>query len=153
MYCLCEEGSLPLQTIFFPSDLSGVLSVVTMNRIISLIEYVDVDFKYFEWSCERRMFLFCVETYELVHSVHSLPICISSFSYFDFFLTLEVFWVLAFSLAIVLKLFLIFGQSEPQCSYKVCSYKKACLLVKAIFQIPSRQLPAPLALHISEVEI
>ena len=36
-----------------------------------------------------------------------------------YFSPLKFFWVLASSLVIVLKLFLIFGQPEPQCSYKV----------------------------------
>ena len=39
-------------------------------------------------------------------------------------LKFEVFWILASSLVIVLKLFLIYGYSEPQCPYKVCSYIK-----------------------------
>ena len=41
-------------------------------------------------------------------------------------LKFEVFWILASSLVIVLKLFLIYGYSEPQCPCKVCSYKKKC---------------------------
>ena len=58
-----------------------------------------------------------------MHSVRSLLTCVSSFNLFNLFLTFEV-WVLASSLDIVIKLFLIFGESEPQCSYKVCSFKK-----------------------------
>ena len=49
---------------------------------------------------------------------------VSSFNWFELFLTLEFFWVLASSLVIVFKLLLIFVQSEPQCSYKMFSNKK-----------------------------
>ena len=67
---------------------------------------------------------------EPVHSAHSLLICVSNFNWFDLFLTLKVFLVLASSLVIVLTLFLLFGWFEPQCSYKVCSYKKSVLLTR-----------------------
>ena len=69
--------------------------------------------------------LFYCQVYsEFMHSVHSLLIlCLVSIDLI-YFSPLKFFCVLASSLVIVLKLFLIFGQSEPQCSYKVCFYKK-----------------------------
>ena len=55
--------------------------------------------------------------------VHCSLLCQVSI-YLIYFSPLKFFWVLASSLDIVIKLFLIFGESEPQCSYKVCSFKK-----------------------------
>ena len=51
-----------------------------------------------------------------------MPICVQGLNKF-----LKFFLIKNFSPVIVLSLFLIFGKSQPGCSYKVCSYKKkAC---------------------------
>ena len=56
--------------------------------------------------------IFCKVFSELVHSVHSLFICVSCFNGFIYFSPFKFYLALASSLGIVLKLFLIFEKSE-----------------------------------------